>query len=107
MFCGHCGSKMEEGQKFCSNCGKPVYSAFSDHNKKGFEAYSENESNNKINPVFDNKTNDYAPKPIDEVKDHLNNGFAALKENALKLWNIKTGRIICLSFIVSQGENYQ
>ena len=24
MFCQHCGAKLEEGEKFCSNCGAPV-----------------------------------------------------------------------------------
>jgi len=24
MYCGHCGTQVQEGQKFCSRCGRPV-----------------------------------------------------------------------------------
>ena len=35
MFCTHCGTKLEEGQRFCSSCGKTLVTAVAAESRVG------------------------------------------------------------------------
>ena len=35
MFCSHCGTKVEEGQRFCSSCGKSLVAGVSSEGRVG------------------------------------------------------------------------
>ena len=42
MYCGYCGSSVEDGQKFCSNCGKKLYVSHQTSGINNVESHSEN-----------------------------------------------------------------
>ncbi len=81
MFCNNCGCEIQEGSKFCRNCGEPVVQE-KNNSDDNLSLNLADESNVIISESI-NKSNDISI--LDKVKDCINTGVTRFKASPNKI----------------------